>query len=171
MLDLNVSLKIIKMSIKIVKFADGTTIRQSTSNPEFGVIRVEEVSITVSNGFLNETKKSALIRGKKSQIEMLVANPELLTGHIQIVEKLESELDDGELYVPESSSYAEVLERFSKRAGVDGPILRKNGERIIRYTKVTDNPEEVDIVVVHDNVEEVKSWSAAQKAAAGERIP
>lgn len=159
------------MSIKIVKFADGTTIRQSTSNPEFGVIRVEEVSLTVNNGFLNETKKSALIRGKKSQIEALVANPELLTGHVQIVEKLESEINDGELYIPEGTSYSEVLEKFSKRAGVGGPVLRKNGERIIRYTRVTNNPEDLDIIVLHDNVEEVQSWSAAQKAAAGATIP
>jgi hypothetical protein len=159
------------MGIKIEKFADGTTIRQSNSNPEFGVIRVEESVLTVSNGFLNETKKSALIRGKKSQIEALVANPELLTGHIQIIEKLESEVQDGELYIPEGTSYSEVLDKMSKRAGVNGPILRKGGERIIRYTRVTNNPEDLDIIVQHDNVEEVKAWSAAQKAAAGATIP
>jgi hypothetical protein len=171
MLDLKFHLINIKM-IKIEKFADGLTMHDSTTTKNFGVIRVTESAITINNGFIKETKKSAIIRGEKNSLQMIIDNPSLLEGsHIQIIEKLESELNDGEIYVPENTSYAEVLERFSKRAGVDGPVLKVNGERIIRYTKVTSNTNDKDIIVNHDNVEEVKAWTAALKAAAGATIP
>jgi hypothetical protein len=172
MLDLNVSLKIIKMSIKIVKFNDGLTIHPSSTTPGWSCIRVAEETLKIVNGMPNMVQKSAIVRQKNEIIAAIVADPLLLaSAHVQIIEKLESELEDNELYVPESSSYAEVLDKFSKRAGVGGPVLRKNGERIIRYTKLTDNQEDLDIIVQHDNIEEVQSWSAAQKAAAGATIP
>lgn len=158
--------------IKIVKFNDGLTIHPSSTTPGWSCIRVAEETLKIVNGMPNMVQKSAIMRQKNEIIAAIVADPLLLaSAHVQVIEKLESELNDGELYIPPTSSYAEVLEKQAKRAGVGGPILRKNGERIIRYTRVTDNPEEIDIVVSHDNVEEVKAWSAAQKAAAGAMIP
>ncbi len=151
--------------IKIVKFNDGLTIHPSATTPGWSCIRVAEETLKISNGMPNMVQKSAILRQKNEIINAIVDNPALLANcHVQIIEKLESELKDGELYVPPTASFAEVVEKFTKRAGVNGPILRKGGERIIRYTKVTDNLEDLDIIVAHDNVEEVQTWATAMKA-------
>ena len=158
--------------IKIVKFSDGLTIHPSNTTPGWSSIRVAEETLKISNGMPNMVTKSAIMRQKNEIINAIVADPLLLaSAKVQVVEKLESELLDGELYVSPTSSYAEVLEKQAKRAGVGGPVLRKNGERIIRYTKVTDKVEDIDVVVAHDNVEEVRAWALAQKSAVGAGIP
>lgn len=158
--------------MKIERFNDGQIVRPSSTNPDFSVIRVSESTMSFSNGFPVEHKKTAIIRGKNALIAAIVDNPALLdNAHIQVVEKRESEVTANDLYVPANSTFQEQLDRFAKRAGNNGPVMTIAGERIIRYTKVTSNVADTDITVAHDNVDEVKAHAAAQRANAANTIP
>jgi|SRR6218665_128671 len=55
----------------VSKFKDGTIVRPSATKPGFATIMVIETSARMSNGFLNNSKRVAFVRGKKEDLEAL----------------------------------------------------------------------------------------------------
>ena len=133
----------------------GAVVRVS-KNPEFGVIRVEETSVSHgADGWARKTTKSALIKGTVSDLkEFGYSNGQKISGQVVIVESLE----------PTNPSN---LEQDAKIAGDSGVPCTLGGAQIYRTGLYTTNPEATDTLIAHDNSEAIKS-AQAELAGANE---
>lgn len=131
---------------------NGKVVTPFESNPEFGFIRVEQtVSSFNENGFMESKTRSALIRGSVKELSALGwADGEMIPGHIVIKEQL----------TPTNPNNAD---QDLKRAGEEGPILTKDGEKIYRTAFYSTSPVE-DTIIKHTNVDEVAAYAAEQAA-------
>ena len=61
-----------KAIVKVVAHPEtGAIITPSTKNPEWGTFRVDAENVSMENGILNLSKRSAFIRGKIEQLNQL----------------------------------------------------------------------------------------------------
>ena len=61
-----------KAIVKVVAHPEtGAIITASTKNPEWGTFRVDSENVSMENGILNLSKRSAFIRGKIEQLNQL----------------------------------------------------------------------------------------------------
>lgn len=153
-------------TIKFAPNKSGALITVSTKNPAWGSLRLasELTAIDPTTGFIRATKKSFLIKDKVEGLQSLLeANPHGLVGKLYVVEFIESETPaDFKALLNKNLSYEEAVATFVKRAGAEGPELTVGGERILRYTKYDASNKQFDVVVTHDNQEEVATWRATQ---------
>lgn len=134
----------------IVTAKDGQVVVPSKNNSIFGYIRLEQVRMSINeDNWCNQQKVSALIRGTVINLKKLKwEEGEILPGKLKIVEQL----------MPFNTKNPE---RDIKVAGETGIVCTKDGEPIYRsviYTQDTDAP---DILVRHDNKEEIRKALAA----------
>jgi hypothetical protein len=153
-------------TIKFAPNKSGALITVSTKNPAWGSLRLasELTAIDPTTGFIRATKKSFLIKDKVEGLTALLeANPNGLVGKLYTVEFIESETPaDFKSLLNKNLSHEEAIANFVKRAGQDGPELTVGGERILRYTKYDPSNKQFDVVVTHDNQEEIARWRAVQ---------
>lgn len=131
--------------VKVTAGEGGAVIIQSTKNPDFGYIRVEQNRTTITGGWVDTKSLSALIRGSIGNLRALNFTPgQVLPGKIKIVEQLE----------PFNPAYPE---KDYKIAGETGIICTKDGQPIFRNAFYTDDPHALDVLIEHDNGDQIKA--------------
>ena len=132
--------------VKVTTNAEGQIIcglKQSLKDGKnYGYIRVESKTSTMKNGWVNEQKLSALIRGEQSMLESFVQANHMragstLSGRIRVVESTTPSYEGHE----------------PKRAGEDGPVLKVGGQPIYRNTEYVEaDNTEPNVLLQHDTI-------------------
>jgi hypothetical protein len=131
---------------------DGHVIGVSENNPEYGYIRVEQITTQISDdGWLKNVRRSALIKGK---VEDLAAcdyeEGDQIAGKIVVRESLEP-------FNPENP------DKNLKVAGETGIICRFDDQPIYRDTVFTTNLAATDQFIQHNNSDEIKEVGIARR--------
>ena len=144
------------MNSKVRVLADATTnaVVNMSENPKYGYIRVEQVRNVVDDkGFWRRKPISAIVPGMldELQAEKFYAGQEL-PGKIVIKESLTPFND-------------KTPERDLKIAGDTGIVCKFEGNPIYRKTVYTLASNAEDVLIKHDNVDELRAaYSASQTA-------
>lgn len=131
---------------------EGNIIGVSENNPEYGYVRVEQITTQIDEqGWLKNVKRSALIKGKVEDLE----NCNYREG---------SEIQ-GKIVVKESLTpfNPENPDSNLKIAGSTGIICTVDDQPIYRQTFFTPNVDAYDEFITHDNSEEIKDVMDAQR--------
>ena len=127
----------------------------------WGFIKVQSTKVLYKNGVRNEETRNALVRGPVAGLEKDVQDAGMarqLEGKIVVIECKESEIPNtvkNEINQAKFNGTAEQREAeivsHCKRAGKDGPICMKDGERVLRFQTFTSDMSMEDVLVQHDN--------------------
>ena len=145
-------------NVKVTADENGNVIGVSKNNPEFGYIRVEQITTQINDqGWLKNVKRSALIKGNVE--DLLLANFQAnqeLPGRIVVVESLQP-------------FNAENPDKDLKIAGDTGVICTIDDQPIYRQTFYTQNANAMDELITHDRScqEQIRSVLEAQRAISG----
>jgi hypothetical protein len=137
--------------VKVVANENGVVINQSTNNPEYGFVRLEQTRTLIDdNGFLRRKAVSTLIQGEVTVLQAsgFYANQEL-PGNIIVKESME----------PFSKKNPE---RDHKVAGETGILCTVAGKPIFRKTVYTTASNAEYVTIKHDNVDELRTAYATQ---------
>ena len=136
------------MNSKVIVLADETTgaVVNVSNNPEFGYIRVQQVRTMIDdNGFLRRKPVSALVPGTLAELkESGFFAGQQLDGKIIVEESLEPFND-------------KTPERDLKVAGETGIVCTLDGLPIYRRTKMSFDANVSDILIKHNNTEELRA--------------
>lgn len=137
-------------SVKVAADDLGNVISMS-QNPEFGYVRLTQNVSALVNGWVKTQKRSVLIAGKIEDLQLLnlKANQEL-PGKIVVKEQL----------VPFDTKNAE---REIKKAGDSEVICRVDDQPIYRKTFYVTDENEQDVLIQHNNTDEIREAIAATK--------
>jgi hypothetical protein len=144
------------MNSKVTVVADPTTnsvISISENNPEFGYVKLQQTRLVIEeSGFMKPKSLSVLIHGTVSDLQKagFYAGQEL-PGTICVKESVE----------PFTKSNPE---RDLKIAGNTGIVCTVNGQPIYRKTVYSTAANAEDVLVKHDNVEQLRAAYAVQTA-------
>jgi hypothetical protein len=133
---------------------DGSVISLSKNNPVYGYIRVSQKRLVINRkGWVNMRELSALVQADVETLKQLdwKAGQEL-NGHIVIKESVEP-------FSPENS------DKDLKIAGDSDVICSINGQPIYRKCFYDPTANDTDVLVQHDNLEEIRSAMAVAKLA------
>ena len=135
------------MQTKVNIIADdmGNVIRQSSTNSEFGHVRLQQERVTFGNtGWVKKSVLSTLLHGKLEDLQSLgLENVKSLPGKIVIKESLE----------PFNNTDPE---RDYKYAGDTGIICCQDGQPIYRKTFYVSDTTAEDVLVAHTNGQDIK---------------
>lgn len=145
------------MDSKVIVVADATTgsvVNVSQNNPEYGWIRVKQTKVmTDESGFLRRREISAVVPGSIADLKAMNLYPnQELEGKIIIEESL-------------TPFNEQDPQKDLKVAGTTGIACTFEGNPIYRRTRFTFNTSATNVLVKHDNIAELKSAYAAQKAS------
>ena len=131
--------------VTIVQDENGSVIRVSKNNPEFGHVRLTQEKVAFgAQGWVNKKVRSTLIHGTVEDLQSIgIADQTELPGHIVIREQLEAFSKDNP-------------DRDYKIAGDTGVICCKNGEPIYRKTFYSMDLDEGDTLVAHTNGDDIR---------------
>lgn len=123
-----------------------------SANPEYGFIRLQQKTLQISEkGWLKSVTRYALLHGKMEDlVESGYTKDTELPGKIIVVESL-TPLND------------KNPDKDLKVAGSTKVICRIDDEPIYRQTYYTANPEACDILISHNNSDEIKEVMNAQR--------
>lgn len=133
--------------------ANGLVVRQSPNNPEYGYVVLKQTRTMIqtnpnnpkSVGWLQTKNVTTLIKGKVDELQaMNFTKDTVLPGKIVIREST----------TPFSE---ENPDQHLKIAGATGIICCIQGQPIYKMTYYTTDENEVDELVQHDNVEEIRA--------------
>jgi hypothetical protein len=135
------------MQSKVNIIADdmGNVIRQSSTNSEFGHVRLQQERVTFGNtGWVKKSSLSTLLHGRLEDLQSLgLESIKSLPGKIIIKESLE----------PFTASDPE---RDYKYAGTTGIVCCQDGQPIYRKTFYVSDTTAEDVLVAHTNGQEIK---------------
>jgi len=135
------------MQSKVNIIADdmGNVIRQSSTNSEFGHVRLQQERVTFGNtGWVKKSVLSTLLHGKLEDLQSLgLENVKSLPGKIVIKEQLE----------PFNNTDPD---RDYKYAGDTGIICCQDGQPIYRKTFYVSDTTAEDVLVAHTNGQDIK---------------
>jgi hypothetical protein len=146
------------MNSKVKVVADATSgavIVQSEKNPDYGYVRLEQPRTGIDdNGFLRTKKLSTLVHGTITELqEAGFYNGQELPGKIVISESL-------------TPFNKKDPNRDLKIAGETGIPCTINGEAIYRKTVYSLASNCEDVLIKHDNVEQLKAaYTKTEKVA------
>tara|TARA_R100001163_G_C5050480_1_gene187358 strand:- start:778 stop:1329 length:552 start_codon:yes stop_codon:yes gene_type:complete len=131
--------------VAIVRDEQGNTLRISKNNPEFAFVRLQQDRVLVSSsGWVNKKTVSTLLHGRLDDLQTLnLDQKEFVNGTIVVKEQLD----------PFSSDNPD---RDLKMAGDTGIVCSFNESPIYRKTFYTQNQNAEDILIAHDNVDEIR---------------
>jgi hypothetical protein len=143
-----------KNSVKVTADNSGAVVIPSKNNPVYGYIRVEQKrTIMNEQGWVETRTLSALLNGEVDVLKSLNYRPnQSLEGTIRIVERME----------PFNKKFPK---KNIKIAGDSGVVCTIEGEPIYRNCFYSEDPEAEDILVQHDNTEEIRAKVALLKEA------
>lgn len=156
-------------NVRIVPGKSGNVVTAYQKNADFGYVQLEQSSMSMVGGWVRDSKRTCLIRGKVSTLEQFVQAHKSLAvpGKLVALEYLESNLptDIAKEFLRDDVSYEEAIDPYVKRAGADGIPLTAGGERILRFVKWDVSGDQLhDIHVAHDNTAEVIASKAGNTA-------
>jgi len=142
------------MNSNVTVVADATTnavISISANNPQYGFVRFQQTRTMIDeSGFLRRRTVSSLIHAPILMLqEMKYYSGQIIPGNIVVKESM----------IPFNKK---TPERDLKVAGATGIVCRVNGEPIYRKTTYSQNPNSVDEIIAHDNIEELRNAYAAK---------
>ena len=145
------------MSKRVVVTAneDGDVVIPSTNNPVYGYVRVEQERdiFDETSGWLKSKKVSALIPGTVKELKALGwYSGQEIAGKIVVKESL-------------TPFNKKDPEKNIKIAGETGVVCSVGGEPIYRNNFYTPNPAALDILVPHDNSDEIIAANATLEHA------
>jgi len=142
--------------VTIVPAESGALVRAYANSPQHGYVHLQTVSIAVINGWVQESKRSHLLKGSVDVLQRFIADKSELPGNIVIVECYEDDIPaqfKSQLNLKDFT-LEEAIQPFLKRAGKDGPVLMKDGKRILRFTDYDASGQMVDVFKPHDPFQE-----------------
>jgi hypothetical protein len=136
----------------------GAVIIQSTKNPDFGYIRVEQNRTAIGNdGWVDTKVLSALIRGTVKNLRLLgLTEGQELPGKVRVIEQLEP------------FNHANP-EKDYKIAGQTGIVCTFEERPIFRNSFYSEDPNALDELVKHDNADAIKAKLASLKEGAEDK--
>lgn len=147
------------MQSKVNILADdmGNVVRQSSSNPEFGHVRLQQTRVTFGNGgWVKKSNISTLLHGKLEDLEELgLDTMASIPGKIVIKESLE----------PFSKTDPD---RDYKKAGETGIICCVDGQPIYRKTFFVADATAEDVLIAHNNGQAIKDANSSDSKNAVE---
>jgi hypothetical protein len=136
----------------------GNVIGVSRNNPEWGYVLVEQSCATINNGWVQVGKRSALIKGKVSDLKRIgLKAGQIVPGKIVIKESLK----------PFNTVNPN---RDIKMAGESGIPCLLDDQYIYRTAYFTTDDNERDELIQHNNTDDIKAAVAAQKSI-GSLVP
>lgn len=140
------------MNTKVVVTADelGNVITSSL-NEDIGYIRIEQQSNIILGNWIKNQNRSCLIFGKINDLQAL---------NFKAGQELDGKIIVEESFIPFNAKNAE---REMKIAGDTGVVCRVDDQPIYRRTRYTTNLQEQDVLIQHNNVEEIRDAIAAMK--------
>jgi hypothetical protein len=143
------------MQSKVNILADdmGNVVRQSSTNSEFGHVRLQQTRVTFGNGgWVKKSNISTLLHGKLEDLQELgLESMNSLPGKIVIKEQLE----------PFSKTDPD---RDYKKAGETGIICCVDGQPIYRKTFFVADTTAEDVLIAHNNGQAIKDANILEKA-------
>jgi hypothetical protein len=140
------------MQSKVNILADdmGNVIRQSSSNPEFGHVRLQQTRVTFGNGgWVKKSNISTLLHGKLEDLNDLgLEDMDSIPGKIVVKESLE----------PFSKNDPD---RDYKKAGETGIICCVDGQPIYRKTFFVVDTTAEDVLIAHNNGQDIKDANSS----------
>lgn len=145
--------------VNIIADDMGNVVRQSSSNSEYGYVRLTQKRVSFgTGGWVKSSNVSTLIHGKLEDLqEMDFKANETLTGKIVIREQLE----------PFSSNDPD---RDYKYAGDTGIICCVDGQPIYRKTFYVLDSSAEDVLIAHDNTQAIKEANGTVEAKPSAKI-
>lgn len=131
-------------NLKVTAFNDGSVVRRSVSNPEFGSIQVKDESVKLVNGFIQKSNTSAFIRGKYDDLKAL---------NLKAGQNISESLGNKKIIVKESLTpfYEGQQQKVNPS---NGAICTSNGQPIYRETMIVDdNNQYIDELLKMDTIE------------------
>jgi hypothetical protein len=144
------------MNSKVIVVADATTnsvISTSENNPEFGYVKLQQTRLVIEeSGFMKPKSLSVLIHGTVSDLQKAGFYPgQELPGTICVRESLE----------PFNKTNPE---RDLKIAGNTGIVCTVDGQPIYRKTIYSAAANAEDVLIKHDNVDQLRAAYASENA-------
>jgi len=143
-------------AVTVVADDNGMVIRQSKNSPEYGVILLEQSSITIQQNPANPKSLNWL---KKSKVTTLVKGTvaELKELGYKAGQQIEGKIVIKESVTPFSE---ENPDQHLKIAGKTGIVCCLYGQPIYRITYYTTDMEDQNELINHDNVDAIRSANA-----------
>ena len=140
------------MSTKVKVVADElNNIITQTLNPEIGYVRLEQQVNSINGNWIKSQKRSCIIFGKHDDLKAFNLNPN---------QELDGKIIVEESFIPFNPSNAE---REIKMAGDTGVPCLVDGQPIYRRTRYTTNLMEQDVLIQHNNTEDIREAINASK--------
>lgn len=170
-----------KTIVKIVpNKKTGAMVSVYKKSPEKGFIQLEQVTERMNaGGWIEDVKRTFLIKGRVETLTRIVkeskenAVPFSVEGQLVVKEFTESSVPDNlkKLFYDKTLSPEEQVKRHLKRAGENGPALRINGERIVKFTLLDSTGADSDVTIAHDNQAEIQAYNASKTNALSNARP
>lgn len=117
----------------VTAFKDGSIIRQSVSNPEFGSIQVKDNGLKLNNGFLQVNNSPAFIRGKVEDLKKM---------NLKAGTNLATVLGEQKIVIKESTT--PFFDRQNPKVNpTTGAIVTHKGSPVFRQTELVQANAEV----------------------------
>lgn len=127
-------------SVTVTANEQNQVVVPSSTNEEFGYIRVEQVANVFDNGWMRKQVRSAIIRGKVEDLQSMgLKKGQQLPGKIQIIEST-------------TPTNVNNLNQDVKKNPQTDQTLTHLGAPIYRTAVYTQNMDAQDILVEHDTV-------------------
>lgn len=126
------------MSVKVAKHPEtGAIITVSAKKPEYGTFRVDSTHVSLEGGFTNVQNRTAFIRGKVSDLELLnLKEGQILPGQIVKRESFQPFYD---------RQTPKIYPTGHERAGQ--PVLKNGREVYMEYVYTSDTNASSDVWV------------------------
>jgi hypothetical protein len=143
------------MSTVKMKISDlGAIVNVYKKTPDYGYIILESSDTVITNGWIRESNRTALLRAKTDLLMKFAAGYKsgVVPGRIVVKEFTEDMIPQNYLTSMEKSGlpYEDAIAPYLKRAGKDGEILMSNGKRIVRFTEYDPTGNAPDSTISHD---------------------
>jgi len=160
--------------VNIILTSENNPVHAYKDKKDFGYIQLQSVEMVINGNWIGEKKRTTLMRGSVELLQKYVATlakNNMLAGKISVSEFLEDNCPENYLSrLNDKIPYEESILQFLKSVDKDGPLMTSGGKRILRFTDYDPSGTAVDILVQHDNVDEIKAYNAAKKTA-GANLP
>ena len=141
-------------NVKVTASKAGQVVNVSKKNPIYGYIRVKQSRMVINEeGWVERKTLSALINGKVENLRAFNwLKDQELSGKIRILERMQP------FNIKDPS-------KDVKSAGDSGIICSVKGSPIYRNAFYSENEEMLDILIQHDNTEEIQVKNAELRNA------
>lgn len=167
---------VVNFVVKMVKDPETGKYVRLTKNPDIAYILLEETHIRFGRRWRESKRRSAIVTGDTKGMEAwaleAAAQRHFVPGKIRVQEFLEGDQSPEFEMIKEeflnkslieNDQYEEAIAPYVKVAGTDGIELISDGQRILRFSFYDYDGVEEDVLVQHENRQEVKSFARERR--------